>query len=363
MTRSAPVPGSKPPVSRRPAGRPLPPCLANPQLWDSSDNADAIEACRHQCPRRVQCAKEALADLEGVDGVVAGVALPPQNEHGTSKRRRAAVKHLQTIADQQPQRGASRPAEPPAKPASSTYHPHLGTAQQPDTSGGEHHTACRTAEGGRPDKPRHPDHVTTAGAAELTGLSVGYLKQLRRERKGPKWWRTSDGVVHYWVGDVEKWTERWQRRHTVIRRQQRRGVERPATANSSAITRPSDSGADRRPDTETADHPRAIDDSVPVGLATPGAPVQVDVPADWPDRLQVDVDGAARMTGLTAWTLRCYRSTGDGPRYFTVPSGAVGGRRVMYWAADVQDWMERTGRGKRDPIHHPDEAPPIARAS
>jgi hypothetical protein len=83
--------------------RSLPPCMLAPELWDSSDNTEAIAACRRQCPRRFACAQEALNGpkrlVATLNGVIAGVAIPAQNEYGTSKAHKAALKRLETIAE------------------------------------------------------------------------------------------------------------------------------------------------------------------------------------------------------------------------------------------------------------------------
>src|SRR3954451_6721799 len=82
----------------------LPPCMLSPELWDSSDNTEAITACRQQCQRRFACAQEALAGprhlVSTLNGVIAGVAIPAQNEYGTSKSHKAALQRLHAIADQ-----------------------------------------------------------------------------------------------------------------------------------------------------------------------------------------------------------------------------------------------------------------------
>ena len=82
----------------------LPPCMLAPELWDSSDNSEAVAACRRQCQRRFACAQEALTGprhlVSTLNGVIAGVAIPAQNEYGTSKSHKAALQRLQAIADQ-----------------------------------------------------------------------------------------------------------------------------------------------------------------------------------------------------------------------------------------------------------------------
>ena len=81
----------------------LPPCVLAPDLWDSSDNTEAIAACRQHCPRRFACAQEALTGpkhlVSTLNGVIAGVAIPAQNEYGTSKAHKAALQRLKAIAD------------------------------------------------------------------------------------------------------------------------------------------------------------------------------------------------------------------------------------------------------------------------
>lgn len=81
------------------------PCKTNPQFFDVTDdkwNVDiAKRQCRMHCPRRVACAREALA-MPGIgnqiSGVIAGVNLGEGNEYGTSKERKRAIEHLQVIA-------------------------------------------------------------------------------------------------------------------------------------------------------------------------------------------------------------------------------------------------------------------------
>ena len=49
---------------------------------------------------------------------------------------------------------------------------------------------------------------------------------------------------------------------------------------------------------------------------------------------QVDIRGAARITGLPVGTLRNYRKVGGGPKSWLTPAGGV-----RYWVSDVQAWM------------------------
>ncbi|MGD9620708.1 MAG: hypothetical protein AB7G47_10710 [Mycolicibacterium sp.] len=80
------------------------PCLSDPDLWDRSDNTEAIAACRQLCARRFACAQEALDRpkhfVSTLNGVIAGVAIPAQNQYGTSKAHKAALQRLHAIAEQ-----------------------------------------------------------------------------------------------------------------------------------------------------------------------------------------------------------------------------------------------------------------------
>jgi len=110
-------------------GLPTPPCRTQPDLWsESHTNAEAKRLCR-QCWRRFTCAADALKDHNTVwrlQGVIAGVGIPPQNDYGTSKSRRQALNQLQAVAavgqrlapDAIPHRPAAtvRPAQPLNRP-------------------------------------------------------------------------------------------------------------------------------------------------------------------------------------------------------------------------------------------------------
>lgn len=82
-------------------GLPTPPCRTRPDQWsESHTNAEAKRLCR-QCWRRFTCAADALKDRNTIwrlQGVVAGVGVPPQNDYGTSKSRRQALNQLQAVA-------------------------------------------------------------------------------------------------------------------------------------------------------------------------------------------------------------------------------------------------------------------------
>lgn len=82
-------------------GLPTPPCRTRPDQWsESHTDAEAKRLCR-QCWRRFTCAADAVKDrstLWRLQGVVAGVGIPPQNEYGTSKSRRQALNQLHAVA-------------------------------------------------------------------------------------------------------------------------------------------------------------------------------------------------------------------------------------------------------------------------
>lgn len=83
-------------------GMPPIPCHAAPDRWfDDHTRQDTLRACRG-CWNRWSCAAEAVRDADTIwrlQGVVAGVAIPPQNSHGTSKSRRHALQRLQGLAE------------------------------------------------------------------------------------------------------------------------------------------------------------------------------------------------------------------------------------------------------------------------
>lgn len=345
MTRPAPTHVANPQSA---GAAELPPCLANPQLWDSTDNAEALAACRRQCPKRVTCAQEVLSNLQDIDGVVAGVALPPENEHGTSKSRRAAVQRLRTIAGQQ-QRAIPRPPDQPGTTPRPTYHAHHGSAGLPDAVSGDQPGAGRVvrpsaqqwgcpAAAGTASAEQH--HVGLADAAAMTGLSKDYLKQLRRQRRGPKWWRTNSGVVRYWVVDVEKWMSRRQRNQAAAAGRRRR---RPGTAPITAPLQPAPAG--------TFHHNLAIEAYIqeprPVALRLPTG--------------QLDIDGVARITGLAVSTLYYYRAQGRGPKSWIAEGVSIG--RLRYWEADVRAWMEQEHAASSPAPTVSQPSSPIARAS
>jgi hypothetical protein len=218
-----------------------------PELWDSSDNTEAIAACRQQCPRRFPCAQEALAGpkhlVSTLNGVIAGVAIPAQNEYGTSKSHRAALKRLETIAAQgnrisaattTPRSRAQRPAAPGgqdrAHPSSaikqtqpSVVGQQLGPAHEPP---GRHQSEVTKALRVPPGdwgaeiescyrRPIPKGQVDVYGAARMTGLKVATLRHYRQIGRGPKSWLTPEGprgCIRYWVTDIEAWMAQHEKR-------------------------------------------------------------------------------------------------------------------------------------------------------
>jgi hypothetical protein len=214
-----------------------------PELWDSSDNTEAIAACRRQCPRRFACAQEALAGpkhlVSTLNGVIAGVAIPEQNEYGTSKSHKAALKRLETIAElgratsaatTNPRGRAQREA---AHGGQDHAHPSSAAKQtQPSVEGQELHpghgpsstwnqaetTAVVVPRGWSATRQPGPvrvipkGQVDLCGAARMTGLTEGSLKWYRGLGQGPRSWLNSEGRLRYWATDVEAWMAQRQLR-------------------------------------------------------------------------------------------------------------------------------------------------------
>lgn len=57
------------------------PCRSNPDYWTEAGNDPALKALCWGCPRRVQCAREAL-EMPGASGIWAGFYLPPDADGG-----------------------------------------------------------------------------------------------------------------------------------------------------------------------------------------------------------------------------------------------------------------------------------------
>ena len=216
----------------------LPPCMLAPELWDSSENTEAIAACRRQCPRRFACAQEALNGpkrlVSTLNGVIAGVAIPAQNEYGTSKAHKAALKRLETIAElgRATSAATTNPCARSQRAAAlvdqDTALTKSGARQsQPSVEGQELHPAHGpSSTWNQPDRtevivlPRGGWRVTrrpgpakiiphgqfdVRDVARMTGLTEKHLRYLRSRGAGPKSWLNSSGGIRYWATDVEAW--------------------------------------------------------------------------------------------------------------------------------------------------------------
>jgi len=88
------------------------PCSSNPNRWTEAGDDPVLKArCRgwitaeHEaagaCPRRMQCAREALT-MPGASGIWAGIYLPPEDprspRHDASRAREYAMTRLAVIA-------------------------------------------------------------------------------------------------------------------------------------------------------------------------------------------------------------------------------------------------------------------------
>lgn len=212
----------------------LPPCLSNPDLWDSCDSADAVAICRRQCPRRFACAQQAITSpvevLATLQGVIAGVVIPEDNAYSTSKTRRSALNQLKAVAEigRNTTAGtaigaAARMPRPSRKTPRRTLSPNTPEPTTPvivwedalDGAGpatlesarriAEYRSIWGTGSPIRHDLPS--GQLNTRGAAAMTGLTVGTLAVYRSEGRGPRFWKTSTGAVRYWVTDVQAWID------------------------------------------------------------------------------------------------------------------------------------------------------------
>lgn len=228
----------------------LPPCMLAPELWDSSDNTEAIAACRLQCQRRFACAKEALTGprhlVSTLNGVIAGVAIPPQNEYGTSKAHKAALKRLETIAEvgRAASAGAkpsdsshktAAPVDPADTPTSSTAQNDEHSVQAQDLEPGHEparwkapdnttvlavpHGDCGAEIASCYRKPTPKGQVDIHSAARITSLKVATPRHYRQAGCGPKPSLTPGGprgLVRDWVADMEAWMAQ-HRPHPIAR--------------------------------------------------------------------------------------------------------------------------------------------------
>lgn len=75
----------------RPSTQTTSPCVADPDLPWATDDPQLKTLCRG-CPRRFQCAKDAL-DTPGIEGMVAAVYVPKEG-----RGRTFALRQLQSLA-------------------------------------------------------------------------------------------------------------------------------------------------------------------------------------------------------------------------------------------------------------------------
>lgn len=57
-------------------------------------------------------------------------------------------------------------------------------------------------------KPTSRKSLTARQVAEIYGLEVGTLANLRYQKRGPKHYKVGRRKVLYWVDDVEQWLKR-----------------------------------------------------------------------------------------------------------------------------------------------------------
>jgi WhiB family redox-sensing transcriptional regulator len=72
------------------------PCLADPDRWATGGEDPELKALCRGCPRRWQCAKEAL-ETPGAEGMWSGVNIP-----ATGRGRNFALRQLRSLAARAP---------------------------------------------------------------------------------------------------------------------------------------------------------------------------------------------------------------------------------------------------------------------
>ena len=95
MTMMLQTPVAPPRPGERPdaADRRQPPCLREPQRWGPTDDPALVALCRQDCPRRLACARDAVAAKKPLEGVWAGIYVPP-----TQRGREYAMRRLESLA-------------------------------------------------------------------------------------------------------------------------------------------------------------------------------------------------------------------------------------------------------------------------
>ncbi len=77
----------------RAAARRQPPCLREPQRWGATDDPVLVALCRQECPRRLACARDAVAAKNPLEGIWAGIYVP-----NTQRGREYAMRRLHSLA-------------------------------------------------------------------------------------------------------------------------------------------------------------------------------------------------------------------------------------------------------------------------
>jgi WhiB family transcriptional regulator, redox-sensing transcriptional regulator len=76
----------------RPSTQTTSPCVADPDLWATGGDDPQLKTLCRGCPRRFQCAKDAL-DTPGIEGMIAAVYVPKEGRGRTN-----ALRQLQSLA-------------------------------------------------------------------------------------------------------------------------------------------------------------------------------------------------------------------------------------------------------------------------
>lgn len=72
------------------------PCTADPDRWIEAGNDPALIAACRRCPRRLACARESQT-IPQLQGVVAGVYIPPLKDDAGQRYPRARRRALDTL--------------------------------------------------------------------------------------------------------------------------------------------------------------------------------------------------------------------------------------------------------------------------
>lgn len=83
-----------------PTTQPVAPCRREPHRWSDRDDPTLVALCRRECPRRFACAADAVAAKSPLEGIWAGIYVPP-----TQRGREYAMRRLESLASLAPGRG------------------------------------------------------------------------------------------------------------------------------------------------------------------------------------------------------------------------------------------------------------------